>query len=57
MPGYFENMKLIINLNNNYIFLHTDEKEQIQIFNKKLKIYNLTKDKDNKDFDKEIRYK
>ena len=57
LPGYFENMKLIINLNNNYVFLNTDEKEQIQIFNKKLKIYNLTKDKDNKDFDKEIRYK
>ena len=57
LPGYFENMKLIINLNNKYIFLHTDEKEQIQIFNKKLRIYNLVKDKDKKDFNKEIRYK
>ena len=57
MPGYFENMKLIININNGYIFLKSNEEEQIEILNEKLKIYNLAKDRYKNDFNKKIRYK
>ena len=57
LPGYFENMELIIYSNNGYTFLKSNEKEQIKILNEKLKIYNLTKDRYKNDFNKKIRYK
>ena len=57
LPGYFENMKLMIKFNYGYMFLKSNEKEQIEILNEKLKIYNLTKDRYKNDFNKKIRYK
>lgn len=57
LPGYFENMKLTINFNRGYMFLKSNENEQIEILNEKLKIYNLSKDRYKNDFNKKIRYK
>lgn len=57
LPGYWENMHLDINKFFGYLIIKSNEREQINILEEKLKIYNLTQNRYDNNFDKSIRYK
>ena len=57
LSGFWENMDINIKDKYGYQFVFVDEKEYMDFQIKKMKIYNLSKDRYNIDFNQEIRVK
>ena len=57
IPGFWENLEIMINEKIGYNFIIVKEQDYIDILNHKMKVFNLSKNKDGSDFNKEIRSK
>ena len=57
MSGFWENMNIKIKKKYGYQFITVDQKEYLDFQIKKMNIYNLSKDRYNLDYNKEIRVK
>jgi hypothetical protein len=57
IPGFWENLEIIFNEKNGYNFIIVNEQDYIDILNHKMKVFNLSKKRNENDFNREIRYK
>ena len=57
IPGFWENLEIIFNEKNGYNFIIVNEQDYIDILNHEMKVFNLSKKRNENDFNREIRYK
>ena len=57
IPGFWENLEIMINEKKGYNFIIVNEQDYIDILNHKMRVFNLSENKNRNDFNKEIRSK
>lgn len=55
IPGFWENMEIIIKEKNGYNFVFVNEQNYIDILTHKMKVFNLSENRNGNDFNKDIR--